>query len=273
MKILLTRTISGIVFVGLIIFAIVINSWVLFNVFLIFTCLALFEYKNLLIIKNIHLSPLFFIPALAIYFMVAYTNLWNIDFYKNIFPFLLIGTLLIYSVIALFRKQETSTLATIAASITAIIVIVLPFAFINHFPLLIANGKMLLLSVFILMWSYDTFAYSIGSLIGKRPLFKRISPKKTWEGCLGGVACTLILSYFFVDFFRSLPYTSWEWMGLAGIIVVAGTLGDLIESLFKRELGVKDSGSILPGHGGILDRFDSILFAIPFVYIYLYIIT
>lgn len=273
MKILLTRTITGIVFVGLIIFAILSNPWILFNVLLIFTCLALLEYRNLLTTKNIHLSPLFFIPALAIYFMVAYTDLWKIDFYKTIFPFLLIGTLYLYSLIALFRKQETPVLKDMAASLVAIVMIVLPFAFINHFPLLIDNGKMLLLAVFILMWSYDTFAYGIGSLIGKHPLFKRISPKKTWEGFVGGMVVTLILSYFFANFFPSLPYTPWEWMGLAGIIIITGNLGDFIESMFKRELGVKDSGSILPGHGGILDRFDSILFAIPFVFIYLYIIT
>ncbi|MBP7102319.1 MAG: phosphatidate cytidylyltransferase [Bacteroidales bacterium] len=273
MKVLLTRTLTGIIFVGLIIFSIVSNSWILFNVFLIFTCLALFEYRNLLMVKDIRLSPLFFIPALAVYFMIAYTNIWRVPFYVKLFPYLLLAILFLYSIFALFRKTQHGALTDIAASLAGIIVIVIPFAFINHFALLTVNGHLVLLAVFVLIWTNDTFAYSIGSLIGKHPLFLRISPKKTWEGSLGGALCTWIFAYFFPEIFSSLTYNSWEWMGLAAIIILTGTLGDLIESMFKRELGVKDSGTILPGHGGVLDRFDSILFAIPFVFIYLYIIN
>ncbi|MDD3281752.1 MAG: phosphatidate cytidylyltransferase [Bacteroidales bacterium] len=273
MKALLTRALTGIIFVGLIIFSIVSNPWILFNVFLIITCLALFEYRNLLMTKSIRLSPLFFVPALAVYFMIAYTDLWEIAFFVKLFPFLLLAMLFSYSLFALFRKTQHRALTDIAASLAGIIVIVLPFAFINHFPLLTANGHLVLLAVFVLIWTNDTFAYSIGSLIGKHSLFPRISPKKTWEGSIGGALCTWIFAYFFPFLFPSLMYNSWKWMGLAAVIVLTGTLGDLIESMFKRELGVKDSGTILPGHGGVLDRFDSILFAIPFVFIYLYIIN
>ena len=106
---------------------------------------------------------------------------------------------------------------------------------------------------------------------GKHPLFQRISPKKTWEGTLVAALLTIFF-YFFVYFFQKSNLNSWQWMGLAAIIVTTGTLGDLIESMFKRSLDVKDSGSIMPGHGGILDRFDSMLFALPFILLYLNII-
>jgi phosphatidate cytidylyltransferase len=118
-----------------------------------------------------------------------------------------------------------------------------------------------------LTWANDTFAYLIGSKIGKTPLLPRISPKKTWEGTIGGaVMCMLtgvVISYFFKDL------TLVNWMIVGGIVAIFGTLGDLIESMLKRSVGVKDSGSFMPGHGGFLDRFDAFIFAVPFVYLYL----
>ncbi len=125
----------------------------------------------------------------------------------------------------------------------------------------------LLLGFFILIWIYDTFAYLIGILIGKHRLFERISPKKSWEGAIGGAIFTLGFSVLFPYF---LPILLWyQWLILAVLIVIFATYGDLIESLFKRSLNIKDSGKILPGHGGILDRFDSVLIASPIVFIYL----
>jgi len=126
--------------------------------------------------------------------------------------------------------------------------------------------------MFIFIWLYDTFAYCVGMLIGKRRLFERISPKKSWEGAIGSTILTLIAAYFANLLFPMLPLTPFQWIGFALIIIVFGTLGDLVESLFKRQLSVKDSGSILPGHGGVLDRFDSIFFVIPFIIIYLILI-
>lgn len=269
MKVLLTRTLTGILFIGIIVLAIVSNAWVLFNVFLIFCCIGLYEYKNLLSKKDIRLDISFYIISLIVYFAIGYIELWKNPYYKIIFPLGLSILFLFFLLMALFNPKQTSPLSYIAASFAGIITIVIPFSFINHFHRM---PEGLLLAVFILIWIYDTLAYCVGSLIGKHPLFQRISPKKTWEGTLVAALLTIVLSYFFVYFFQKSNLNSWQWMGLAAIIVTTGTLGDLIESMFKRSLDVKDSGSIMPGHGGILDRFDSMLFALPFILLYLNII-
>jgi phosphatidate cytidylyltransferase len=271
MKTLLTRTLTGLLFVAVVVFAILSKPLVLLNVFLVFACIALYEYRSLWNVKQIYLSPLFFVIALLLYLFTGYIALWKIVVYRNIFPYLLLGLLLLLPIVELFHKKESAPLGVIAAQLGAMIFIVLPLALINHF-LLIDQGKWILLAMFIMIWSYDTFAYCIGSLIGKYPLFQRISPKKSWEGSIGSAILTLVFAYFFSYFFPSVAITSWQWVAMGGIVVLMGTLGDLSESMFKRWIGVKDSGSILPGHGGILDRFDSLIFVAPFVLIYLHII-
>jgi len=125
----------------------------------------------------------------------------------------------------------------------------------------------ILLGSFILVWINDSFAYLIGKNFGKQKLFPRVSPKKTVEGFLGGLFFACIASYFIAKYSYTLQFT--YWLILAIIISVSGTIGDLIESKFKRQAGVKDSGVIMPGHGGLLDRFDSIIFAAPFIYLFL----
>ena len=111
----------------------------------------------------------------------------------------------------------------------------------------------------------------MGSLIGKHRLFERVSPKKSWEGSIGGGVVAIASSFVFAHFWPIMPV--WQWVGLSAVVVVFGTWGDLTESLLKRQLGVKDSGNILPGHGGLLDRFDSALMAIPAAVIYLYTVS
>lgn len=127
-----------------------------------------------------------------------------------------------------------------------------------------------LASMFILIWCNDTFAYLLGSAIGKHKIFPRISPNKTWEGFLGGVISTVIAASLFHYFLPIMPY--WAWLGLAVVVLIFGTLGDLFESAIKRSYNIKDSGRFMPGHGGILDRIDSLLFALPMAYFYLRII-
>ncbi|WP_100616178.1 phosphatidate cytidylyltransferase [Confluentibacter citreus] len=128
----------------------------------------------------------------------------------------------------------------------------------------------ILLGAFILVWTNDTFAFLIGKKFGKQKLFEKISPKKTVEGFLGGLFFSCIASYFIATFTQTLSFTSW--LVLSIIVSVFGTLGDLIESKFKRQANVKDSGAIMPGHGGLLDRLDSIIFAAPFIYLFLRIL-
>ena len=127
-----------------------------------------------------------------------------------------------------------------------------------------------LLGLFAIIWTFDTGSYLIGVPLGRRKLFKRISPKKTWEGFLGGALIALMISY---PVSRLFPFlTLINWVVIAFIVVLMGTFGDLVESMYKRSLGVKDSGSILPGHGGVLDRFDALLLAAPVVFAYLELI-
>lgn len=128
------------------------------------------------------------------------------------------------------------------------------------------------LACFLAIWSNDTFAYCAGSLLGKHKMFERISPKKTWEGFVGGAVGAMAVIGIFSHFVDStLPL--WVWLGLAVVVVIFGTFGDLLESMLKRTLGVKDSGNVIPGHGGMLDRFDSMLLAVPAACIYLYLVS
>jgi phosphatidate cytidylyltransferase len=118
-----------------------------------------------------------------------------------------------------------------------------------------------------ILWLNDTGAYFTGSLIGKHKLFERISPKKTWEGSIGGAVLAIATAYLASILFPQ--FSAWKWIGIGILTVIFGTLGDLVESALKRSLNIKDSGTILPGHGGILDRFDAVLVSVPFVFVFL----
>ena len=130
-------------------------------------------------------------------------------------------------------------------------------------------AKFLIMGIFVLIWINDSFAYLVGRSIGRTKLFPRVSPKKTVEGAVGGLVATLVAAYFLAQYVPILTLVSWIIIAL--LVVVFGVLGDLIESKFKREAKVKDSSNFIPGHGGFLDRLDSIIFAAPFVYVYLHL--
>ncbi|KAA6332228.1 Phosphatidate cytidylyltransferase [termite gut metagenome] len=188
-------------------------------------------------------------------------------------PYLL---LIIYLLISeLYLKRENPP-ANWAYTMLSQFYVALPYALLNVLAFqydYAANSvnynPVIPLSIFIFIWLNDTGAYCVGSLIGKHKLFKRISPRKSWEGAIGGGVLAIASSFVFAHFFPVLPII--QWVGLALTVVVFGTWGDLTESLLKRQLGVKDSGNILPGHGGMLDRFDSALLAIPAAVIYLFL--
>ena len=177
----------------------------------------------------------------------------------------------------LYLKKKNPT-GNWAYSMLSQLYVALPFALLNVLAFQnspetgsVTYNPILPLSIFVFIWLSDTGAYCVGSLIGKHRLFERISPKKSWEGSIGGGIFSIASSLGFAHFFPFMP--GWQWVGLAIVVVIFGTWGDLTESLMKRQLGIKDSGNILPGHGGMLDRFDSALMAIPAAVVYLYALT
>lgn len=186
--------------------------------------------------------------------------------------FLIIPVIFLIFVVELFRKRP-HPIQNIAATILGIIYIAVPMtllhelAFYDNYSFHGEYNHQILLGFFLILWANDTGAYLLGRKFGKHQLFSRISPKKTWEGTIGGLLMGLLLGYVNSLLFDSLSFINW--MILALLVVTFGSLGDLVESLFKRSLEIKDSGKLLPGHGGVLDRFDGIFIAAPMVYAFL----
>ena len=187
---------------------------------------------------------------------------------------------IIYLIISELYTKHENPINDWAYTMLSQMYIALPFSLINVLAFTNdGNGQVhynyvIPLSVFIFLWINDTGAYCSGSLLGKHKLFPRVSPGKSWEGSIGGAVFVVIAAYIISQISPvTAQLTPLQWIGLGLVVVVFGTWGDLVESLFKRTLGITDSGNILPGHGGMLDRFDSSLMAIPAAAIYLYVIT
>lgn len=217
----------------------------------------------------------------GVYFFLAMAGFCSGMTSPSVFlPYLV--TLIYLMVSELYLKQE-DPVHDWAYTMMSQLYIALPFSMLNVLAFQSdANGVhyvwTLPLSVFVFLWINDTGAYLCGSLLGKHKLFPRISPGKSWEGSIGGgilVMIVAVLVWYLLEQYEqnALGLNALEWAGLGLVIVIFGTWGDLVESLFKRTLGIKDSGNILPGHGGMLDRFDSSLMAIPAAVVYLYTLT
>ena len=176
------------------------------------------------------------------------------------------------TIVQLYRPRQNAV-HSLERSFFSLGYVALPVAMLNG--IMSITAPRLLLGMFIFIWLYDTGAFCVGMLLGKHRLFERISPKKSWEGVIGGVAACVIGAYvthhWFNEFFQ-VPDLA-IWIGLSVVVAVFATFGDLVESLIKRTVGVKDSGNILPGHGGILDRIDSLLLVAPAVFIYLLLVV
>ena len=189
------------------------------------------------------------------------------EYYYIIVPFLTVPFF-----IKLYKKNDKRPFENLGYTYLGIIYVALPFALLIEMAFLRGNFLPLLpLGTLLILWAFDVAAYFSGRFFGKRKLFERISPKKTWEGFFGGAIFALIVAFFYWKFTQDIAgkyaetFGLFHWLGVAVIIVVAGTMGDLVESLFKRSISIKDSGSILMGHGGFLDRFDGLLLSMPFI--------
>ena len=180
--------------------------------------------------------------------------------------------LLLRCIVQLYRPRQNA-LHSLERSFFALGYVALPVSMLNG--IMSITAPRLLLGVFMFIWLYDTGAYCVGMLLGRHRLFERISPKKSWEGVIGGIAFAIAgayATYYWFDEFFQVPDLT-IWLGLSVVVAVFATFGDLVESLIKRTVGVKDSGNIMPGHGGILDRIDSLLLVAPAVLIYLMLVV
>ena len=281
MKNFITRAITGVLFVAIMV-AGFMQPLTMILLFALITGLALWEYTGLVNqVENVTVNR--FISTVAgVYFFIAIAgvNSGYIQTNAVFVPYLLT---VVYLFVSELYARNTNAINDWAYTMLGQMYIALPLAMINVLAFRSsADGLrpyyfLLPLSVFVFLWINDTGAYCTGSLIGRHKLFPRISPGKTWEGSVGGgllvVVVAAVIGYWENRLMGMAGLSITEWMGLGLVIVVFGTWGDLVESLFKRTLGVKDSGRMLPGHGGMLDRFDSSLMAIPAAVVYLYSIT
>ena len=274
------RTITGILFVATIVICF-LNPTAMIFLFALVTGLTVWEFTGLVNDRPGVTVNRFISTVAGVYFFLAMAGTCSGFTSSTVFiPYLIT---IVYLLIAeLYAKQE-DPIHDWAYTMMSQMYVVLPFSLLNMLAFRAApEGIMYIytlpLSVFVFLWVNDTGAYCCGSLFGKHKLFPRISPGKSWEGSVGGgvfVLAAAALVWYLTDSYDMNPtcMDMWEWMGLGLVVVVFGTWGDLVESLFKRTLGIKDSGNILPGHGGMLDRFDSSLLAIPAAVVYLFSIT
>lgn len=269
MKNLIQRTLTGILYVVLIVLAIYVSNYFFALLFLAFLVLGLKEYYTILGKGG---QPSFYIIGISlgvILFMLSYFIAFGwLPMYFMVLFFPLLFSPLLFGLIS----KENRYLSAIF-TISGLIYIALPLAgllFLYPHGILSLSSPFLLLAFFVFIWLNDTGAYVVGSLFGKHPLHA-MSPKKSWEGAIGGGIFVLGAGYAF--FWLSKEYTVSIWLGLALLTTITSVYGDLVESQFKRYFNVKDSGDLLPGHGGILDRVDSILFTAPFYIAYILFIT
>lgn len=281
MKNLITRTITGILFVAIIVVCF-LRPEAMIALFALVTGLTVWEFTGLVNQTSGVSVNRFITTAAGVYLFFAMGGFCSGITPSAVFiPYLL--TIIYLFISELYLKAE-NPIANWAYAMLSQMYIALPLSTINVLAFRDFGGVpcyeyLLPLSIFIFLWTNDTGAYLSGSLLGKHKLFPRVSPGKSWEGSIGGgilvLAVAALVGYIenSVPGISRAPMSIATWMGLGLVVVFFGTWGDLVESLFKRTLGVKDSGNILPGHGGMLDRFDSTLMAFPAVVVYLYTIT
>ncbi len=263
MKNLLIRSASGAIYVGLIVTSLILHELAFSLVLLFFNLVALYEFyrfskinRSISLVNSVLSLAVFMVHSLATTGIIELKWIW-----------LIVLLPIIVSAFILFSSHSNPDLK-ISKSLLGILYITAPLILLNHLNIEKSREvqNWLILIVFILIWINDTFAYLSGMMFGKNKLFERITPKKTWEGFIGGVISTMVAAWFF------FPVVNMEnrlgWLALSFLIAVMAVIGDFVESMFKRNAGIKDSGKIIPGHGGILDRIDSVLFVFPVVFVY-----
>jgi len=276
LKNLALRTLSGAVFISIMISAIWLPPYLFGIVFLLIAGLGLYEFYALSSrMEGVKVLGKFSVLSggllfLAFFFYAFRTEVLSYLPFYSLFLILGIYILCIVSIFLseLFRKEK-NPIQNIAIFLMGHIYVVIPLGFIC---LIESEHRLFVLALFVTIWVSDTGAYLSGISFGRHKMFERVSPKKTWEGFFGGMVFALIAGFVFSKVMVASGgelLKLWQWMVFALLVFAFGTLGDLMESLFKRSLNIKDSGSFMPGHGGVLDRFDSTLMAAPVAWVFL----
>ena len=266
MKEVIVRLLSGVIYILIILFSLFMSSEWYITLLFILAIITLNEFLKLIKLKG---TIAYIILATSFYFLgneeinsVLISILLSATILINLF---LIRDIMIFNKISLLKSKRY---------LYIIFYIISGFVFLALIPFTNKDFEpQIILGIFILAWTNDTFAYLVGKGFGKRKLMEKISPKKTIEGFFGGMVGALFASFIFFKFTSITEYSLIFWLFLALLVSVLGTIGDLIQSKFKRLAGVKDSGNIMPGHGGVYDRLDSIIFAGPFIYLFIIIIN
>lgn len=288
LKTFATRTITAAIFVAVLLTCICFNYLSFTGLFFVISIWGQFEFYQLsekLGAKPY--KPIGYIAggSLFCYSIISNSNLALFFPVENLVPFIFVFVFCIF-IIALFDSNQ-NTILNITHTITGLIYAVIPFILLvniacidkaytfnhhtgNWYDDMAPYNFHYILGTILLIWASDVCAYLVGSFIGKHKLYERISPGKTWEGSIGATILTIGCAFIIAMWFPELALK--HWIVISIIVCVFGTIGDLVESMLKRQSGVKDSGKIMPGHGGILDRFDSLLFVSPFIYAYLILI-
>lgn len=268
-----TRTITGLSMVFILLFSLWFNPWMFAGIILAVTVLGLMEFYRLFSAGGNEPQKVFGTICGGVLYLLCFWAVPTLQsepdtrlyFIPVIAGFLMFFCMFIFEI---YRKK-TKPLENIAVTATGILYVALPLSLLNimnmsatvHF----LGFSAFLLGYFILAWVYDTGAYLFGRQFGRHKFFERISPKKTWEGTIAGAFTAAVFAFLMSLAVKGIVLA--DWLLLALLVVVFGTFGDLAESLLKRSLNVKDSGTILPGHGGILDRFDTVFISAPFVFL------
>jgi phosphatidate cytidylyltransferase len=259
------RVIVGVLGAGLFIGSIIFSEWTYFLIFLGLALVGLLEFYRLVGTQGIKPNKAIGVALGGLFFVLVFF------IEKQLVPFELIyltlPVLWLTFVLELYRKQP-QPFTNIAFTLLGVFYVAVPFGLLHQLGFLKGfYSWQPILGLMLLIWASDTGAYIAGKNFGKHKLLERVSPGKTWEGWAGGTLLAIGVGYGLSVFFQDLAL--YQWLSIAVIVSIFGVLGDLVESLLKRSLGVKDSGTLLPGHGGILDRFDSLILAIPFIVAFL----
>ncbi|MER2997335.1 phosphatidate cytidylyltransferase [Pontibacter populi] len=261
------RIIIGVLGAALFVGSILVSEWTYFVLFLLLTIVGLLEFYRLAGTQGIKPNKTIGAALGALFYILIF--LIEKELVRSELLYLTLPLMGLVFVLELYRKQP-QPFTNIAFTLLGVLYVALPFGLLHKLGYLNDTYDWQpILGLMLLIWASDTGAYIAGKNFGKRKLFPRISPGKTWEGWFGGMLLTLAVAYGLSVYFQDLEL--YQWLGIGVIVSVFGVLGDLVESMLKRSLDVKDSGTLLPGHGGILDRFDSLIIVIPFIVAFLQI--